>query len=241
MNTFRAGLIIILIIVVTIMMSFAFFNLPKTIWLIASVSPYEQSGTGAGRILVLGDSTGYGTGASTSAQSVAGRMGADYPGFQIINDSVNGRLISDLASVAETVSGQHNLILLQIGANDILQKRDLETVRAELEAAIAQLETHTSHIIMLSSGNVGSSPAFTGDKAQEYESLSRAFIAMYHEVADSSTALIYIDLFRERSDDPFVINPQKYMAWDGLHPTGAGYQYWYDVLKPALVETLGIK
>lgn len=41
-------------------------------YLIARVTPYEQVGTGGGSILVIGDSTGYKTGASRSSESVAG-------------------------------------------------------------------------------------------------------------------------------------------------------------------------
>jgi len=47
-------------------------------YLIARVAPYEQPGGGAGSILFIGDSTGYGTGASRSDESVAGQLGNAY-------------------------------------------------------------------------------------------------------------------------------------------------------------------
>ena len=57
----------------------------KTIWLIATVTPYEQVGNGTTtqKILVLGDSTGYGTGAESGNKSIAGLLGADFPAYSI--------------------------------------------------------------------------------------------------------------------------------------------------------------
>jgi hypothetical protein len=70
--------------------------LQKTLFLIARVTPYEQTGTGTGSIQFLGDSTGYGTGASSGKYSIARRVGADYPAYAIKNQSVNGRTINGL-------------------------------------------------------------------------------------------------------------------------------------------------
>ncbi|NTW78083.1 MAG: hypothetical protein HGB33_10010, partial [Syntrophaceae bacterium] len=40
------------------------------------------------RVLVIGDSTGVGTGGSDSADSVAGRIARDYPGTELIVSSI---------------------------------------------------------------------------------------------------------------------------------------------------------
>lgn len=212
-------------------------RLLKTLVLIGLVSPYEQHVANAPTILVLGDSTGYGTGVKKATASVAGRMGSDFPGFNIMNDSVNGRRLGELLPVAKTLEGEYALILLQIGANDILQKGDVTKVEQELRELVTILSEHTEHLVMLSSGNVGGSSAFTGEVAKEYEALSRVYRDMFLQVS-RETELTYIDLFVEPADDPFIIEAKTYMSIDGLHPSGAGYGLWYVKLQPVLKEKL---
>lgn len=209
----------------------------KTIYLIARVSPYEQSVIGGPSILVLGDSTGYGTGATRSTESIAGLIGRDFPAHSIVNNSKNGRTIGELVPAAQSVTGDHELILLQIGGNDILQKRGVRTVEAELRKIISELESKTEHIVMISSGNVGGAAAFEGEVATEYEQLTRNFRNMFKRVS-AETSLVYVDLFLEPEVDMIANNPDVYLSIDGLHPSSAGYAYWYESLKPRLSQSL---
>jgi lysophospholipase L1-like esterase len=41
---------------------------------------------------------------------------------------------------------------------------------------------------------------------------------------------IYVNLFQERDDDPFV-RQAELNASDGLHPSDAGYRVWWQVLQ----------
>lgn len=209
----------------------------RTLVLIARVAPYEQQIAGAPSILILGDSTGYGTGVYRARDSIAGRIGSDFPQYSIVNDSKNGRTIESLVPVARHVQGTYALILLQIGGNDLLAGRALEEVEQELRTIIAVLSARTPHIVMISTGNVGGAPAFTGDTAQLYEARSRAFRDMYKRVA-AETPLTYVDLFIEPDEDPFIKNPEQYLAFDGLHPSAAGYGRWYAQLAPTLEALL---
>lgn len=213
-----------------------FSKLFKTVWLIARVSPYEQTIVGAPTVLILGDSTGYGTGAAKSEDSVAGRLGNMFA-VTIVNQSVNGRTIGELLVDAKELPGRYEVILLQIGANDILQYRDSVVVERELRSLITLLGTHSEHIVMMSSGNVGTSPRFSGQKAMEYQRLSREYRAMFLRVA-LGTDLTYVDLFVEPENDLFVKNPEKYIAWDGLHPSSAGYEEWFKKLTVTLSPLL---
>ena len=214
------------------------FRFAKTVFLIARVSPYEQVGTTEKSIQVLGDSTGYGTGASKAQYSVAGRLGADWPQYTINNKSVNGRTIGGLLEDTADFSGQYDLILLQIGGNDILQNRNTEAVLTDLKALLDRLAQHTDNIVMMTSGNVGAAVAFSGEKAQQYESLTRALRAGVIDIAASREDFTYVDLFDEPENDPFVENPDTYTAFDELHPSDEGYALWYSKLKPVTDELL---
>ena len=127
---------------------------------------------------------------------------------------------------------------MQIGGNDILQKRDLKEVETELREVITALSDNTDNVVMISTGNVGGASAFTGtDEAVEYETLTRQFRAMVMKVRDQ-TPLTYVDLFLEPNVDIISLNPEKYLAIDGLHPSSEGYGLWYAILKPTLDEVL---
>ena len=212
-------------------------RLVKTAWLIARVAPYEQTVPDASTILVLGDSTGYGTGATAGEYSVAGRLGRDYPDYSIQNDSANGRTIGELEPIAREVAGQYELILLQIGGNDVLDGRDPAVVESELREIVQALTDNTKHLIMMSSGNVGAAPAFAGTAAAAMEARTREFRDMFVQVA-STTELTYVDLFLEPENDPFIEEPERYLSLDGLHPSDAGYGFWYEQLRPVVREVL---
>ncbi len=218
------------------------FRTLKSVWLIIEVRPYEQVGVGEipPTIFVLGDSTGYGTGAGKKQYSVAGLLGADYPRYTIINNSKNGRTIGEALVEIKTLPAEpkHTLLLLQIGGNDILQKRDIDIVRTELTELYSEAKKRSLNVVMISSGNVGTAAAFTGTKkAGEYERITRQFRQMFIEVATES-GVSYVDLFKEPEDDVFLKEPKKYLAIDGLHPSAAGYAYWYESLAPVIAEKI---
>lgn len=238
--------LIIFIVIVLGLVLIAWFTgairLAKTIWLIVEVKPYEQMGVGENpsSILVLGDSTGYGTGAGNGKYSIAGLLGADYFGYTLTNNSKNGRTISEALVEIQTLPTEptHALLLLQIGGNDILQKRPVDVVRKELMQLYSEAKLRSRNVVMISSGNVGAAAAYTGTKkADEYERLSRQFRQMFIEVA-SETGVTYVDLFEEPEDDVFLREPKKYLAIDGLHPSKEGYAYWYKVLAPEVKSLL---
>jgi lysophospholipase L1-like esterase len=169
---------------------------------------------------------------------VAGRLGADFPEYSIKNQSVNGRTIEGLLADTTDFSGQYELILLQIGGNDILQKRSTKDTVNDLNALLERLAKHTEHIVMMTSGNVGGAVAFSGEKAATYESLSRALRTEVTNIAQTRTDFSYVDLFDEPEDDPFVENPETYTAADSLHPSNEGYALWYNKLKPVVEPIL---
>ena len=212
-----------------------------TAGLILRVVPYEQAGTGAGTIFIIGDSTGYGTGSAKSSDSVAGRLGADYPQYTITNNSVNGRKIAGAQEVVTGISQTYDLVVLQIGANDLLAGTAVQTVVADMEALIKALQPHAREIVVISSGNIGGVSRFTGEQATQFENISRDYTASMLELAEQYEHVAFVPLFDEPSDDVFVADPARYTAKDGLHPTSDGYAVWYDKAKPYFEAALSIE
>lgn len=172
--------------------------------------------------------------------TLAGLIGQDFPNYSIVNVSKNGRTIGELLPITKNIDGEYALILLQIGGNDILQKRELTQVISELQEIISILSQHTDHLVMMSSGNIGGAAAFSGDTATEYEALTRSYRDALLQIANE-TELTYVDLFLEPADDIISDNPDVYLAVDGLHPSAAGYGVWYQILYPTLASILSKK
>ncbi len=218
---------------------FGGFRFAHTALLVVLADKYERTIPGAPTILILGDSTGYGTGASNARLSVAGRIGTDFPSYTIENRSKNGRTIKEalveLESIPETKL--YALILIQIGGNDILQKRPLSLLASELPLLLKAARLRSPHVVMMTSGNVGGAPRFTGETALTYERLTRELRTLsISSCADAGAS--YVDLFLEPEDDIIAADPKRYLAKDGLHPSDEGYGVWYETLKPTLVEKL---
>lgn len=215
-------------------------RLGKTLYLILRITPYEQTVTGSPVILVVGDSTGYGTGAEVGKDSIAGLIGSDYSAYSVVNRSKNGRTIGEAVEEMKKLPSdeRYELIVLQMGSNDILQKRPLDVVRSDLSLLFAIALEHSDHVVMITCGNVGTASRFAGTKrALEYEQLTRLYREMVIPLAAES-GVRYVDLFEEPGVDMFLREPKKYLSIDGLHPSSAGYAYWYERLQPALVSML---
>lgn len=210
----------------------------KTVWLIVQTSPYEQTGSGAGTILVVGDSTGYGTGAPIPAASVAGRLGQEYPEYQILNNSQNGRQVDGARAAVADLNRSYDLILLQIGANDILAERPAAAVAADVQAVAEAARSHANAVVIMSAGNVGGSPRFQGASAKRLRTISQEYDALMQAYAQETERIWFVSLYDAPADDPFVAEPSVYMAWDGLHPTAAGYQVWFEKAQPSFAAAL---
>ena len=231
------AIVLVLSVVVTIN---GWWRYTLTGYLIARVTPYEQTGTGTGSILVIGDSTGYGTGTSRSGESIAGRLGADFPAYSITNNSINGRKVAGAREVAAGLleDTQYDLVVLQIGANDLIAGREAGEVAAELQQLIEQVIPHARKIIILTSGNVGATPVFAGEQAQQLEAASRLFDWHMTTLGQTYDDVAFVSLFDEPDNDIFVKKPDVYTSIDGLHPTSAGYEIWYQKAQPYFAAVL---
>lgn len=230
-----------LLILIVGLLAVSNVRLIHTIYLITQTSPYTQTGTGAGNILIVGDSTGYGTGVTNPKDSIAGRIGADFPHYRIDNQSHNGDTIAAAEARLGDITQTYDLILLQLGANDIIQKHTMTDIMSDVEALYEKLADHSDHIVMMSLGNIGAVPAFTGNTATAYTQQSVAYHTELEQFAKTRADFTYINLYEEPATDPFVQEPSIYIAADDVHPTAAGYAKWYDKLHPILTDIVSKK
>lgn len=88
-------LIILSVLLLALILTYYIYPIVKAIKISKEVQKnivaYEQHPLSPKmRILVAGDSTGVGTGADSPDDSIAGRIGSDYPEADIVNISENG-------------------------------------------------------------------------------------------------------------------------------------------------------
>jgi lysophospholipase L1-like esterase len=180
----------------------------------------------AASLLVVGDSTGVGTGASSPAASLAGLIARAHPRLKIVNRAADGAKYEDIARQLETAAGERfDAILVLGGGNDVIRL----TPYAPLEENIARVgtlaRTQARLVVFMPSGNVGSAPFFFPPWSWLMTQRSRALHGFVRQVAADNGAL-YVNLFREKQDDPFALRPDELNAKDGLHPSDAGYRLW---------------
>lgn len=73
-------------------------------------------------LLVVGDSTGVGTGASSPGHSLAGLIAKDHPRWQIVNRAKDGAKFADIVRQLEALGEQRfHAILVLGGGNDVIR------------------------------------------------------------------------------------------------------------------------
>ena len=185
------------------------------------------------RLLVVGDSTGVGTGATRPAASVAGLLGTAYPRLLVHNQAADGaRFDAVPAQLAAAPGNQgYDVVLIQAGGNDVIRGTDVAALAQVLDrsfsAAKARLRPGGVAIVQ-PAGNVGNAAFFLPPLSQLMSQRAREL----HTAARSAAArhgLVYVNLYQEAAQDPFVQRPELHAA-DGLHPSDAGYRVWRDEL-----------
>lgn len=188
----------------------------------------QQPANSTLRLLIVGDSTGVGTGASSGLVSLAGLIGTAQPTWAIDNRSRDGARFRDLAAQLEG-SEHFDIVLVQAGGNDVIRLRGLQALERDIEQVASLARARGHRVILMPAGNVGNAPFFLAPLSWLMTERSRALHRLVKEAAGRIGA-DYVNLFHEREDDPFVRDPQL-NARDGLHPSDAGYKVWLQALQ----------
>jgi lysophospholipase L1-like esterase len=224
------------------LLAWAAFEGIRFAWLVGqSAKLVEQSHAfertvdgGTPRILIGGDSTAVGTG-TTPEGSTAGHFGADFPRANIRNVSVNGWKIADLLE-AFPMSGTYDLVVLQIGANDIIRGTPEKEFETSLRALFAKAKARSANVVALHSGNIGLAPMFPWPVNRVLRARTLRYRAIYRAVA-TEHGVAYVDLYAEKEEDVLSKDIPKYYADDLLHLTAEGYGVWYDAIRKTMKES----
>jgi lysophospholipase L1-like esterase len=187
-------------------------------------------------VLVLGDSTGVGVGATLPEESVAGLLAADYPDADIVNVAVSGtRVAGALAQVRACLeAGLHfDLAVLHVGGNDVVANTPLHRLAADCDTLMQALRRLAFRTAWLGPPDLGLAPLFPRPYAWLMAMRSRAAAQVFaaaaarHEVAFVDfSAPVHVAYFRKRR--------RRHFASDGFHPNSASYRYGYATARQML-------
>lgn len=180
------------------------------------------------KLLIVGDSTAVGTGASRPEASLAGLLAQAYPGLHIENRGRDGATLAEVAHQLERNADRFDAVLVLAGGNDVIRLRDFDTLPDHLSRIVSLAQARADMVVLMPAGNVGNAPFFFPPLSWWMSSRSRQLHALVREAASREGA-VYVSLFKERQDDPFARH-KELNARDGLHPSDAGYRLWFEQL-----------
>ncbi|MHB0865733.1 MAG: SGNH/GDSL hydrolase family protein [Minisyncoccota bacterium] len=186
------------------------------------------------RILIIGDSTAYGTGALSPEDTLSGRLAHDFPRTEILNNAVNGSLTKDaLRQLREVGSKKFDMIIISTGGNDIWHFTGLSSLERDLRQLLKEAVAQSDHrVILLFYANLGHAPIFPSGirwlLGRRTERVHQIF-----SVAAASFEVPLIELYTSKNvnnftPNPFLEDPKKYYAKDRMHPSSEGYRLWYN-------------
>jgi len=180
-------------------------------------------------MLILGDSTAVGVGATLPEESIAGLLAADYPDADIVNVAVSGtRIAGAIAQVQQCLEAglRFDLALLHVGGNDVVADTPLHQLTDNCDTLLRELARLAIRTAWLGPPDLGLAPLFPRPYAWVMASRSRAAsqvfsaaAARHNVVFVDFSALSHVAYFRKRRRNHFAI--------DGFHPNSASYKYGY--------------
>jgi lysophospholipase L1-like esterase len=209
---------------------FEFFRIARlaftSVKLTEEAMPFIRTG-GTRSMLVLGDSTAVGVG-SAAQETVAGRL-AQLLDSSAENYAKSGALTADLSGQISSATREHyDIVLVHIGANDIIRFHSVGETASELDEALVVLREKSDHVVLLTAGKVGEAPFFPQLFSWLWTRQAARLRTVFMTTAEKR-GVAYVDLFS--APDPFSEDPVRYYAPDGLHLTGAGYGFWFEEVR----------
>ena len=189
------------------------------------------------RLVVLGDSIGFGTGASRPADALGPRLAAALAddGFDVDLHvvAVPGAVSADLAAqVRRAVPLAPDVAVVVIGANDLARFRPAEQAAAELAAAATALRAADADVVVVPAPDMSMVPFVPPAFRQLVQAactqlqLRQTAVA---ETAGASVAAVSSTVAAAFRADPALF------SGDRFHPSSAGYERIAAEVAPAVL------
>jgi acyl-CoA thioesterase-1 len=192
-----------------------------------SVSGATAAAARTEKILAFGDSLTAGFGLPPDESFPAQlekRLRADGIDAQVVNAGGSGDTTAGgLTRLDWSLADKPDLVILELGANDMLRGIDPATVRANLDAMIEKIKASGARLLLV---GMRASPNW-GEKYQ------KGFDRIYPELARAHGVALYPFFL-----DGVAMNPDLNQP-DGLHPNARGVAIIVKSIAPRIEELLG--
>ena len=155
------------------------------------------------RLLIVGDSTGVGTGASAPQASLAGLLAQAFPRIRIDNRARDGATFEGVVQQLQADSARYDAVLIQAGGNDVIRLRGDDAVRADIDRATARAAARADRVWLMPAGNVGNAPFFFPPLSSLMTSRAERLHGFIQAAAKRHGA-VYVNLIQAPGNDPFV-------------------------------------
>jgi lysophospholipase L1-like esterase len=195
--------------------------------LINQTNAYQQLHSNEGKkILFIGDSLAYGTGASSSKYSLAGLVGRRFPEAKLVNLGQNGLRTNALADEVQAIEHGWDLIVVIVGGNDVIRPWiDLDKSANNLEIIFSELAVRADNVIALTTSNLKNTSFFLWPVNHYFGARSVQMRDGAESNASKVDNLVYVDMVTRNEHVDFGDIQE---AKDHLHLSDEGYKYWYD-------------
>jgi lysophospholipase L1-like esterase len=188
------------------------------------------------RVLILGDSTGVGVGASRPEESIAGLFAADYPDAEIINVAVSGTRVADaVTQVRKCLEAglRFDLALLHVGGIDVVAGTPLHRLADDCDILMRELGRLAARTAWLGPPDLGLAPLFPRPYAWFMAARSRAAARVFAAAA-ARHDVVFVDFSAPAHVAHFRKRRRQHFAVDGFHPNSASYKYGYAAARQML-------
>lgn len=151
------------------------------------------------------------------------KLKADGHDVKVNNDSISGDTTAGgLARIDHVLDGHPDIVILELGANDMFRALAPEDARTNLDAILAKLKDAHIKVVV-----VGQKAAASFGKKY-----SSKFNPLFCELAQKYEAPCYPFFY-----DGFLGHPE-YLQSDGAHPTSEGAKFVMEKLYPLIVSRI---
>lgn len=199
--------------------------------------PFQRLRADATRhVLFVGDSTAVGTGAERAEESVAGYFGQEHPQDYVENLGVNGLRVGGLLNTLSLARQSHyDLAVVMIGGNDVLHDTPPDPLERQFVQSLRRLKELAPRVVFVCEGNLGNAPLLPTWIGRILDRRSRKLRDRCLRLARNE-GVMAVDMFVEREDDTWRLDPDQFYSADWFHPGSRGYRMWYEALRQTLAD-----
>jgi lysophospholipase L1-like esterase len=182
-------------------------------------------------VLIVGDSTAVGIGASSPAETLVGYIAAQFASTTLENHARMGARAHDMPTqLGAAQRPRYDAVLMAVGGNDILRGTEPNAFQKALDDALRQACALSEIVILVNCPNIGAAPLFPWPVSTILSRRSLRYRATFEAVC-AGHPVDFVNFTYAPKDDPFRRARSVYFASDGLHPTSEAYRLCFERLK----------